>query len=110
MNTNDMRGKMLEVIAKLEDGSHLQSGVVLERVATQIGARTIDDERAILTCWHDLLRTGILAWGHSLGNPNPPFAHLTEQGRRGLRNLSRDPSNPDGYVAALSAVVPSGTV
>ncbi len=45
-----------------------------------------------------------LAWGFDLSNPNPPFCHVTEQGRQVLQNLSRDPANPAGYLAYLSKV------
>ncbi len=58
-------------------------------------------EQALLTIWNDLLREGHLAWGHNLMNPDPPFCHLTTKGREVLRNLSRDPANPDGYIAHL---------
>jgi hypothetical protein len=37
-----------------------------------------------------------------LNNPDPPFCHLTEQGRETLKHLSRDPANPDGYLAYLN--------
>jgi hypothetical protein len=69
------------------------------------GARDHVLEEAILTAFHDLLRTGYLAWGFNLANPDPPFFHLTEQGRKSLANLSRDPSNPAGYLASLSQAV-----
>lgn len=39
-----------------------------------------------------------------LDNPDPPFFHLTERGRKFLANLSRDPSNPEGYLASLSSL------
>ena len=48
-----------------------------------------------------LFRNGILYWGYNLSNPNPPFCHVTDHGRKVLKNISRDPSNPDGYKAYL---------
>ena len=63
-----------------------------------------DLEQALLTQWHDLMRTGYFAWGFNLGNPNPPFFHSTERGRRALERLSRDPANPAGYLAHLRSV------
>ena len=73
--------------------------------ARKLGANGNPDfERAILTQWHDLFRTGLLAWGLNLSNPNPPFFHLTDRGRRALANVTRDPSNPAGYIRHLSSI------
>ena len=81
----------------------MQSGAVLRHASTTLGSHgNLELEQALLTMWHDLLRTGYLAWGYNIANPNPPFCHLTEQGRRTLEHLSRDPANPDGYLAHLS--------
>jgi hypothetical protein len=63
-----------------------------------------DLEQALLTQWSELFRTGLLAWGLNLSNPNPPFFHLTEPGRQALANLTRDPSNPAGYLRHLNSV------
>jgi hypothetical protein len=51
-----------------------------------------------------LFRTGLIAWGFNLSNPNPPFFHLTERGRNVLKNVTRDPSNPAGYLRHLTSV------
>jgi hypothetical protein len=51
-----------------------------------------------------LFRTGLLAWGRSLSNPSSPFFHLTERGRQALENLTRDPSNPAGYLRHLASI------
>lgn len=103
----DVRKVMLEVIA---GSSSLQTRSVIHEVVRRIGARNEDEERAVLACWHDLMRTGLLAWGYNADNPEPPFAHVTEHGRRTLQNLSRDPSNPDGYLAALGKAVPRDSI
>jgi hypothetical protein len=66
--------------------------------------RNPDIEQAFLTIWHDLFRTGYLAWGLNFSNPNPPHCHVTEQGRRILQNLTRDPANPAGYLTHLATV------
>src|SRR5262249_42189442 len=55
------------------------------------------------TQWQELFRTGLLAWGFDLNNPNPPFFHLTAVGLRALSNATRDPSNPAGYLKHLDA-------
>lgn len=52
----------------------------------------------------ELFRTGLLGWGLNLSNPNPPFFHLTDTGRRALAYLTRDPSNPDGYMRHLASL------
>jgi len=85
-------------------GGNLQSGSVLEAVINKLAPTFRDPEleEAILTQFHDLLRTGIFAWGLNLSNPNPPFFHFTDRGRNALERLSRDPSNPAGYLRNLS--------
>ena len=95
---------MLEVIKEysLRDNS-LQSGSILDETARRLNVRNnILVEQAIMTFFHDLFRAGQIAWGYNLSNPNPPFCHLTDIGRKTLENYSRDPSNPDGYWAYLS--------
>src|SRR5258707_1791835 len=86
-------------------GRTLQQNSILDATARALGIRQNPEvEQAILTEWGELFRTGILAWGLNLSNPNPPFVHLTERGRQALQNLTRDPSNPAGYIRHLSAV------
>jgi len=78
---------------------------VLAAVAKQCGQpRNRDFDQIILTEWHDLFRTGYFAWGHDLQNPNPPFFHFTERGRRAIERFGRDPGNPSGYLRYLTAV------
>jgi hypothetical protein len=42
--------------------------------------------------------------GYNLSNPDPPFFHLTEQGRKTLAQLSGDPGNPAGYLKRIDAI------
>lgn len=42
-----------------------------------------------------------MAWGFNTANPNPPFCHVTNRGDQALENLTRDPSNPNGYLEHL---------
>jgi hypothetical protein len=105
--TQEVRACMLQVIADQAPTrpgeGNLQSVSVLEETRKRLGGgRDHSLEEAILTVFHDLFRTGYLAWGFNLLNPSPPFFHMTEQGRRSLATLSRDPSNPDGYLNFLS--------
>ena len=105
----DLRELILRVVQEQQPrgymGPTLQQGSVLQAVAQELALRSDPDlEMAILTQWHDLMRTGYFAWGLNLSNPNPPFFHLTDRGRRALERLSRDPGNPAGYLRHLAAV------
>jgi len=92
-------------------GPTLQQSSVLNEAARKLGVRQNPEaELAILTQWNELFRTGLLAWGLNLSNPDPPFFHLTERGRQALQNATRDPSNPDGYLRHLSSVATLGPV
>jgi hypothetical protein len=80
----------------------LQQGTVLDEVARRLGVAHITDHHvAILTLWNDLFRSGYLGWGLDLGNPNPPFFHVTDRGHKALERVSRDPGNPAGYLRHL---------
>jgi hypothetical protein len=85
---------------------NLQQSSVLDAVAMRLNIRGHhpDLEMAVLTQWDDLFRTGLLAWGLNLANPNPPFFHLTERGRKALASITRDPSNPAGYIRHLDSL------
>ena len=87
-------------------GPSLQQGGVLNAVSQRLGASSYDPDlnQAVLTQWHDLMRTGYFAWGLNLTNPNAPHFHVTERGRRALSRLSRDPGNPAGYLRHLATV------
>jgi hypothetical protein len=67
-------------------------------------------EEALLTAFHELFRTGYLAWGFNLSNPSPPFCHVTEQGLKTLAGLSGDPGNPNGYLARVDAIGPVNSI
>ena len=108
-NTYDIRAVILQVIQdqqpKGPTDASLQQGSVLEETKRRLGITfDLTKEQAILTTWHDLFRTGYLAWGLNITNPNPPFFHVTENGRRTLASLSRDPGNPAGYLRHLASI------
>ncbi|MEW6330274.1 MAG: hypothetical protein AB1560_02335 [Pseudomonadota bacterium] len=113
-HSEEIRACMLKVIADLEPRpgeGNLQSGGVLGETAKRLGGRLDHSlQEAVLTVFHDLFRTGYLAWGFNLANPSPPFCHTTEQGRRALSNLSRDPSNPEGYLNNLAKMAKLNSV
>lgn len=92
-------------------GPTLQQSSVLNAAARKLGANHNPSlEQALLTQWGELFRTGLLAWGLNLSNPDSPFFHLTERGRQALQNLTRDPSNPDGYLRHLLSVAPLNSI
>jgi len=111
MDGEVLRQAVLEEVARLSArGSELQSGSVLQAAAQRLGiigisVQDTEHQQALLTFWHDLFRSGYLAWGLNLSNPSPPFCHLTEQGRQALSHISRDPLNPSGYLSSLRSRV-----
>jgi hypothetical protein len=98
-----IRKAVLEVVGKYASSSNLQPTVVVRESAEGLGIRGNDSaEEALLTVFYDLFRQGHLAWGFNVSNPGPPFIHVTEQGRKTLQDLDRDPANPDGYIQNLA--------
>ncbi len=79
---------------------NLQAGNVLAKFKSQFSS--VEYEQTVLTLWQDLFRTGYLAWGINLNNPDPPFFHLTVRGKKSLEDFSRDPVNPIGYLAYVA--------
>jgi hypothetical protein len=108
MDGNQIRKMLLEVVDELskQPNTVLQSGWILETAVKRLNlGNNIEHERALLSYFHDLFRFGHLAWGHNLTNSNPPFCHVTDQGRKTLAQISRDPANPDGYTQFLKSKV-----
>jgi len=107
LKADDLRTSLLQVIAESSGptaGPSLQSRSVLQATANRLGLRGDAIEQALLTQFQEFFRTGYLAWGLNLSNPDPPFFHLTEQGRKTLAQLSADPGNPDGYLRRIGAI------
>lgn len=104
MNVNKIRKELFKMINDLssEGPGYFQRGNILEETAKKLDIKGDKNlEQALLTVWNDLIRSGHIAWGCDLNNPDPPFVHITEKGREVLKNLSRDPANPDGYINYL---------
>jgi len=98
-----MQKVLLQIVSKHAGGSNLQPRVVLREASETLEIHgDVGKEQALLTLWYDLFRTGQIAWGYNISNPEPPFCHVTAQGRKTLENMSRDPANPDGYTQYLS--------
>jgi hypothetical protein len=53
-------------------GKTLQERPVLEEARQTLPGNVSDQE--ILTQWHELFRTGLVAWGLNITNPNHPFS------------------------------------
>lgn len=102
-----MRETLLEVIAEQSPKSPIDSSLFTQSVLSETSDRlelfksSKDSQQALLTLLHDLFRTGYLAWGNDINNPDPPRFHITIKGRKLLENISRDPGNPDGYMNYL---------
>jgi hypothetical protein len=107
----NIRAVVLEVIDGLsKQNTYLQSGGVLQEATRRIGRRDLQTEQVLLTVFYDLFRTGYLSWGYNLANANPPFFHVTALGRQALALRSRDPANPDGYLAHLRSLAAIGPI
>ena len=108
MINRDIRTVLLQVISDFQpkdrlELANLQSTSVLEETRSRLGgSRDHAFEQAILTGFHDLFRTGYLAWGLNLSNPNPPFFHVTDAGRKVLANLHWDFGSSRGVGGASS--------
>lgn len=103
---NEIRKVLLEVIAEYakQGPGYFQSGPILNETARRLGFKgNLEKEQALLTVWGDLFRMGYLGWGHNIDNPSPPFIHFNEIGRKALSTISRDPSNPDGYMTYIKS-------
>ncbi|MGO8996277.1 MAG: hypothetical protein ACLQVI_23440 [Polyangiaceae bacterium] len=103
-----MSGKLRETLLTVMNEYAGQPGFfqtkpILHEVARREGLRGDAQEQALLTLWGDMFRLGIVATGYNLSNTDAPFCHLTELGRKTLKSISRDPANPDGYIAAVKA-------
>src|SRR5215813_442625 len=104
MDGSELRAVVLQTIDHLlkeYPTSYLQSGAVLQRAQTKLGINKLQDEQALLLFFYDLFRVGYLSCGYNIGNPSPPFFHVTDLGRAALAQYSRDPANPDGYLLHL---------
>jgi hypothetical protein len=100
MDIGTIRAQLMQIVAT--KGNSFQQGSILRECAQALKIGYDEGQQhLLLTCWYDLFRNGYLSWGLNLDNPNPPFCHLTEIGRKALENFSRDPANTDGYLSYL---------
>jgi hypothetical protein len=102
-----IREVLLQEIQAQSLAGSLQRDSVLNAAAQKLPGV---NQQAILAQWYELFRTGLLAPSLNLRNPDPPFFHLTDTGRRALENATRDPSNPAGYLRHLALIAPLNNV
>lgn len=100
---NDIRRVMLEVLSEASASEQVPN--ILEKVIRNldIKPREKQKEQAVLTVWHDLMISGYVAYGTDIENVKFPFFHITDKGRAILKQVSRDPTNPDGYYSYLTS-------
>lgn len=97
LTPDEIREALLKVIDEQKSGN-LQTVSILRAAKERLNLpRDVGQEQLVLAEFHRLFTTGYLAWGHDLGNANPPFCHVTARGSSALERLSRDPGNPGGY-------------
>ena len=78
MTVKELEETILETARELyaKGPGFAQQAVVIREVAKRVDPRTIEEEQAILSTWHQLFRTGRLAWGFNLDSPGPPWFHF----------------------------------
>lgn len=54
--------------------------------------------------FYELIRSGIICPGYNIDSPTLPWYHLTERGQKSVADISRDPSNPFGYLENLNRI------
>ena len=104
MDINEIKKVLFEVIDEYSGigAGYFQQGPVLHEAAKRLKITGFKQEQALLIVWGDLFRSGIIWWGLDLHNNDLPFLHITDKGKSTLENISRDPSNPEGYMNYIS--------
>lgn len=118
----DVRATLLAVVEEksAETNNVFREADVLVEARTRLGANDLEAQHALLDAWHDLYRIGLITWGGNVeGPPTPsgsqigwdrPSVHLTTLGRRTLEHVSRDPANPQGYLAHIGPIIQTTSV
>ncbi len=113
--SDEIREMLLEIVAqnrprRPEDG-FLQMNTVFVEMRKRWGQRPSTElQQLVLSEWHELMRAGYFAWGGNWDNPDPPFFHITDRGERSLKDLSKSPANPQGYLRHLDSVAELNSV
>ena len=57
---------------------YAQDMIVLREAVERLGiADDLSEQQRLLTAWHNLFRSGRLAWGYDVDNPSSPFFHIS---------------------------------
>lgn len=108
---DQIRAALLKVMMQLNKnarpGTDFDTQDVLKRAQSTLGSVA---EYRIMDGLEDLARAGHIGWGLNFANPGRHWFHLTDRGAGAVANVSRDPANPDGYLAYLAATVEKGGV
>jgi len=103
----DVRETLLTLIdqqrPKSPTDQELQTANIIGGLRERFGGDLVL-ERVAMAEWHELVRTGYVAWGYDFDHPDPPNFHVTERGHRALALVARDPGNPAGYLRHLDSV------
>jgi hypothetical protein len=115
MATPDVRSVLLQVIEEIaaRRGAVFDEAEVITEARKRLGAGDIETQHALLDSWQDLYRLGVVSWGLNAENQrnwSHPWVHLTPMGKKTIANVSRDPSNPRGYLATLELLLRPGTI
>ena len=110
LDIDEAQRLVLDAVAKVADPHNCSLSLSEVIMALKQPWQDTAREQLILTCWYDLFRTGVLSWGLNFNNPGMGYVHLTDLGKRTLAQRSRDPSNPQGYMATLEPILPIGSV
>ena len=90
--------------SKSANDSERQVGAVLKKIKEELGLSCDNSsDQVILDVFYDLFRVGSLNWGMDTNNPCYPWFHFTRLGEKAYANLSRDPSNSQGYKKYLQS-------
>ncbi len=111
IDASRLRNTLLETVGGLSKNHKLTTGLILGKMGENVGLPFVRQHaEELLTYLYDLFRTGHLSWGMNYENPDPPWCHLTEKGRKALEVFSRDPANPAGYLSHVQKLKPVNPV
>jgi hypothetical protein len=86
---------------------NVQDGVFGHYVEFSVPRYEEDFRRIIVDVYWELVSQGVIAPGTAEGDPRPPFFHLTEHGRRCLREVGYSPHDAASYLKQLGQSVPT---
>jgi len=87
-----IKGTLFQVIRECSSSNlDFGTGTILEKAARELEIQDNPGlEQELLDYYYDLFRSGYLAWGSNVNNCDPPYIHVTSQGKKALEDLSRE--------------------